>query len=155
MLAISPDIASFRDRGAKAQRWAPSLLGSAPRSLDERGEKGQPFGYMRARWATFGVGLWLILAPLVLGYANVLSVLHDVALGLLMAVGGLAALEWPLARFGLVLPAAWLLAAPQAMGWASTAVAANERACGVVMILLALVPSRRIATAQATAKMAA
>jgi hypothetical protein len=109
---------------------------------------------MRARWATFGVGLWLILAPLVLGYANVVSVLHDVALGLLVAVVALAALEWPLARFGLLLPAAWLLAAPQAMGWASTA-AANERACGVVMILLALVPSRRLATAPTTAKVAA
>jgi hypothetical protein len=110
---------------------------------------------MRARWASFGVGLWLLLAPLVLGYANVVSVLHDVAFGLLVAMGALAALEWPLARFGLVLPAAWLLVAPQAMGWASGAASANERACGAVVILLALVPSRRIATAQAAAKMAA
>ncbi|MFL5300848.1 MAG: hypothetical protein ACJ79R_10965 [Anaeromyxobacteraceae bacterium] len=110
---------------------------------------------MRARWASFGVGLWLLVAPLVLGYSQVLAVLHDVALGLLVSVGTLAALEWPLARFALVVPAAWLLAAPQAMGWASSAAAANERACAIAVILLALVPSSRIATAQTPAKMAA
>ncbi len=110
---------------------------------------------MRARWVTFGLGLWLILAPLVLGYPTVLAVLHEVALGMLVCVGTLAALEWPLARFALALPGAWLLHAPDALAWGSRTVAANELACGVAVLLLAIVPSARLAAGRAPAKMAA
>jgi len=110
---------------------------------------------MRARWASFGVGLWLILAPLVLGYPSVSAVLHEVALGMLVCVGTLAALEWPVARFALAVPAGWLLAAPDAISWGSRTVAANELASGVVVLLLALVPSGKVAGARAPAKMAA
>jgi hypothetical protein len=110
---------------------------------------------MRARWVTFGLGLWLILAPLVLGYPSVLAVLHDVALGMLVCVGTLAALEWPMARFALALPGAWLLHAPDAFAWGSRVVAANELACGIVVIGLAVVPSAPLASARTPAKMAA
>jgi len=110
---------------------------------------------MRARWASFAVGLWLILAPLVLGYASVAAVLHEVALGLLVCVATLAALEWPPARFALVAPALWLLAASDAIDWGSTAVAANEFASGLAVLLLALVPAGKVANARAPAKMAA
>ena len=108
---------------------------------------------MRARWASFAVGLWLIAAPLVLGYPTAASVLHDVALGLLVCVGALAAMEWPLARVGLALPALWLLAAWDAIDWGSRAVTANELACGLATLALALVPSAK--PADAPAKMAA
>jgi hypothetical protein len=108
---------------------------------------------MRARWASFAVGLWLILAPLALGYPSVASVLHDIALGLLVSVGALAAMEWPAARITLVVPGLWLLAAWDAIDWGSSTVAANELACGVAIPALALVPSSK--TASAPAKMAA
>lgn len=108
---------------------------------------------MRARWASFAVGLWLILAPLVIGYPTVASVLHEVALGLLVCVVALAAMEWPLARIGLAFPALWLLAASDAIGWGSRGVARNELACGLAMLVLALVPSSK--PAGAPAKMAA
>ncbi|GEJ56732.1 hypothetical protein AMYX_14730 [Anaeromyxobacter diazotrophicus] len=110
---------------------------------------------MRARWATFAVGLWLMLAPLVLGYPTVAAVLHDVALGLLVSVGTLAALEWPLVRFALAAPAIWLLAAADALGFGSRTVTANELASGVAVLLLALVPSGKVAEARHPAKMAA
>jgi hypothetical protein len=110
---------------------------------------------MRARWASFGVGLWLILAPLVLGYPTVLAVLHDVALGILVCVGTLAALEWPLARFALAIPAGWLLRAPEAIHWPSGAISANELACGIAVLALSVVPSSRHAPGRAPAKMAA
>ena len=109
---------------------------------------------MRARWASFAVGLWLILAPLALGYPTVASVLHEVALGLLVSIAALAAMEWPAARIGLAAPALWLLAAWDAIDWGSSVVAANELACGVAILALALVPSGKTA-AGAPAKMAA
>lgn len=108
---------------------------------------------MRARWASFAVGLWLIIAPLALGYPTAAPVLHDVALGLLVSVCALAAMEAPLARIGLAVPAVWLLAAWDAVDWGSRTVSANELACGVATLALALVPSAK--PADAPAKMAA
>jgi len=110
---------------------------------------------MRARWTTFALGLWLILAPLVLGYPTVTSVLHDIALGLLVCVGTLAALEWPIARFGIIVPALWLVIAAQLLDPGSRVVTANEVVSGAAVLLLALVPSGRVAAARSPAKMVA
>jgi hypothetical protein len=109
---------------------------------------------MRARWISFAAGTWLILAPLVLGYPSVAAVLHEVALGLLVCVGTLAALEWPRARFLNLVPGAWLLVAARLVWWSSPRVTVNEIACGVLVIGLALVPSGKVAAARAPAKMA-
>ena len=110
---------------------------------------------MRARWVTFLVGLWLILAPLVLGYGQVTAVLHEVALGLLVCVGALAAMEWPVARFAVAAPALWLVTAAGAIEWASRAVSANELASGLIVLALVLVPGAKVASARAPVKMAA
>jgi hypothetical protein len=107
------------------------------------------------RWASFATGLWLILAPLLLAYASVAAVLHEVAVGLLVCVATLAALEWPLARFALLGPAAWLLAAPEVLMWSGTTVRANEIASGLVLVALTLVPSGKFGAARTPAKMAA
>ena len=101
------------------------------------------------------VGLWLILAPLALGYPTVSAVLHEIALGLLVCVGTLAALEWPAVRFALTLPAAWLVTAADAVDWGSRTVTSNELACGITVLVLALVPSGKVAGARVPAKMAA
>lgn len=110
---------------------------------------------MRARWASFAVGLWLILAPLLLGYRTVTAVLHDIALGLLVCVATLAALEWPRARVAAAVPALWLLAAAGLLPWSSRLVSSNEVLCGAVVLALALVPGGKVAGAHAPAKMAA
>jgi hypothetical protein len=99
---------------------------------------------MAARWAGFAVGLWLVLAPLVLGYETAGAVLHDVAIGVVVCVGTLAALEWPAARVAQLLPAAWLVGAPRAIAWESPAVAANQLAAGIVLAALVAVPSARL-----------
>ena len=97
---------------------------------------------MYARWASFGLGLWLMLAPLVLGYRAVGPILHDVAMGLLVCILTLAALEWPGARFALGAPAVWLIVAGRAS--ADRAAAAAELSAGVLLLVLALFPSARL-----------
>jgi hypothetical protein len=94
---------------------------------------------MPARWGSFAIGLGLMLAPLLLGYDSARAVVHDVAMGLLVCVGSLAALEWPRARFALAAPAAWLAAT--ARRWDDPAAQGAELGAGLLLIVLALVPS--------------
>jgi hypothetical protein len=96
---------------------------------------------MYARWASFAVGIGLMLAPVALGYGSVARILHDVAMGVLVCVATLAALEWPLARFVLAAPATWLLLAARRSPDASAAAA--ELAAGALLLLLAAIPSAR------------
>jgi hypothetical protein len=98
---------------------------------------------MRARWASFGVGLWLVFAPLALGHGTAGAVLHDVALGLLACLVALAALDWPVARFAALAPAAWLAFGAPAIGLTGGALRANHLAAAALLALLALVPSAR------------
>ena len=100
---------------------------------------------MVARWASFAVGLWLILAPLCLGYGSVVAILHEVAVGLLVCVATLAALEWPATRLAQLVPAAWLLVAPRLLAFDSAIVTANQVAAGAALAVLALIPGGRLA----------
>ncbi|HSN91276.1 MAG TPA: hypothetical protein VLS93_08605 [Anaeromyxobacteraceae bacterium] len=93
---------------------------------------------MRVPWAGFAVGLWLVFAPLLLGYGEAFPVLHDVALGLLVCTASLAGLERPPLRFALALPAAWLLWAGR--NATDPAASANEIASGAALVLLGAVP---------------
>jgi hypothetical protein len=95
---------------------------------------------MPARWGSFAIGLGLMLAPLVLGYERPGTVLHDVAMGLLVCVAALASLEWPRARFAMAAPALWLAAAGRG---SEGAAAAAELTAGGLLLALALVPSGR------------
>jgi hypothetical protein len=96
---------------------------------------------MPARWGSFAIGLGLMLAPLVLAYEKPSAVLHDVAMGLLVCIATLAALEWPRARFAMAAPAVWLVAAGRSAG--EGAAAAAELTAGGLLLALALVPSAR------------
>ena len=96
---------------------------------------------MPARWGSFAIGLALALAPLVLGYRSAGAILHDVAMGLLVCIGTLAALEWPRARFAMTLPAVWLLQVGR--GSTDARARAAEITAGVLLLALALVPSAR------------
>ncbi len=96
---------------------------------------------MPARWGSFGIGLALMLAPLALGYDSAGAILHDVAAGLLVCVGALAALEWPRARFALGIPALWLVEAGRRSD--DLRATAAEIVSGALLVVLALVPSAR------------
>jgi hypothetical protein len=96
---------------------------------------------MPARWGSFAIGLGLMLAPLVLGYRTPGAVVHDVALGLLVCIATLAALEWPRVRFALAAPAVWLLASGRTSP--DAAAGGAELSAGGLLLALALVPSVR------------
>lgn len=103
---------------------------------------GLPLGGMYARWGSFGVGLGLLLAPLVLGYASAATILHDVAMGTLVCIATLAALERPLARFVLAAPALWLVASGPVSSDAAAGVA--DLVAGALLLALAAVPGARL-----------
>jgi hypothetical protein len=105
---------------------------------------------MYARWASFAIGLALMLAPLVLGYGSAARILHDVAMGVLVCIATLAALEWPAARFVLAAPAVWLLLAGRAAP--ETGAAVTELASGVLLLVLAAIPGARPARHRAGAR---
>jgi hypothetical protein len=108
---------------------------------------------MIARWASFGVGMWLLLAPLLAGYRSVAAILQGVAVGTLVCVATLAALDWPRARFGLAGLALWI--ALDGRTAADSAAAAVSVASGTVLFVLSLVPSARrppVAAARAGAR---
>jgi hypothetical protein len=106
---------------------------------------------MPARWGSFAVGVALMLAPLVLGYASAGAIVHDVAVGMLVAIGALAALEWPRARFAMAAPALWLCQIGR--GAQDRLAAAAELAAGALLLALALVPSgRRVPRGSALAR---
>jgi hypothetical protein len=98
---------------------------------------------MVARWTCFAAGIWLMLAPLVLGHPTVGLVLHDVCLGTLISALALASFRWPLARRAAILPAAWLLAAPSVVAWGSALANRSQRIAGLVLLLAGLAPSPR------------
>ena len=89
------------------------------------------------------MGLGLVLAPLVLGYGSAAPILHDVAMGSLVCITTLAALERPRARFLLALPALWLVASSPSSS--DPAAAAFDLGAGAILLLLTAVPSARLA----------
>lgn len=97
---------------------------------------------MFARWGTFAVGMGLILAPLVLGYREVGPTVHDVAIGLVVCILALAALENPALRFLSALPAVWLVWT----GRLSTDPGAGltEVIGGALLVVATLVPRARL-----------
>lgn len=89
------------------------------------------------------MGLALMLAPLVLGYRSVAPILHDVAMGLLVCIATLAAIEWPRARFALAAPGIWLVAfAPFAPERGATVA---DLVAGSLLLVLAPIPGARLA----------
>ncbi len=94
---------------------------------------------MRARWCSFGIGLGLVFAPLLLGYGSAGAILHDVAVGLLVCVASVAALDWPPLRFAVAAPALWLIVA--ARGRDDPPAAAAAIVSGALLLVLAAVPS--------------
>jgi len=123
--------------------------------LEARGTLHAAFGLSRRAHARIGLmdlsgvraapGVLAVLtAADIPGENNVGPILHDVAMGLLVCIATLAALEWPRARFALAAPAVWLVLASRNAG--DRLAAAAELSAGALLFVLALVPSTRLVT---------
>ncbi len=101
---------------------------------------------MFARWGTFAIGMGLVVAPLAVGYQQIGPILHDVAIGLVICILALAALETPALRFLNALPAAWLVWTGL-LGTGSRADLA-EIVGGALLVVAVLVPRARVRLAE-------
>ncbi len=95
----------------------------------------------RTSGTNLAAGIWLILAPFILGYSAVTAALwNDILIGL--AVTGLAwvRVAKPMERgasWTNVVLGVWLLAAPFALGYSATAAAMwNDIVIGIVVVVL-------------------
>lgn len=87
------------------------------------------------------VGIWLMAAPSVFGYANSTPATNDRFAGPIIAT--FAIIAWwettrAVGRWN-VAAGLWLLAAPWILGYGPTAAIVNSMACGAVVAALALV----------------
>ncbi len=88
-------------------------------------------------------GLWLILAPFVLGYAAVTNAeYNDVVLGIvvgILAIIGLAMTDETWSRWVNIIAGIWLVIAPFVLGYAGTTMAAvwNDIVLGIIVVALA------------------
>ena len=99
---------------------------------------------MGSRWATFVIGLGLLLAPLAAGYASAAAILRDVSTATLVCVTALASMQWPRVRLLNVLTALWLF--HSARRTADARAASVELAAGALLLAAALLPHRRRVT---------
>jgi hypothetical protein len=100
---------------------------------------------MAARWGTFAIGLGLLLAPLVAGYASAAAILQDVSVGTLVCVAALAALQWPRVRAVNLLAALYL--AYSARRTADARAAGVDLAAAALLLGVSLLPRARGAVA--------
>lgn len=97
---------------------------------------------MWARLINIALGVWLMLAPWVLGYDFAIARTNDIWVGILVALAALVALAWQPARWANTALGAWLIIAPFALGYAAwDAAAINDVVVGAVVLAVSLVPT--------------
>jgi hypothetical protein len=97
---------------------------------------------MFARWLTVVVGLWLVLAPLVLGHVDLQARSTEVWVGLAVAITAVVAMAVRGFRFITTGLGAWLAMAPFVLAYRSGTAIAHDVLVGLLLIALSLVPTR-------------
>lgn len=109
-----------------------------------------------ARWISLVLGLWLVVAPLVLGYDDVAARRVDTFTGVAIAAFGLAAMGWSPLRFANALAGLWLVVAPFLLGYGTSFGAAtiNAVVVGALVVGAALGTSAETASAPVAPRLA-
>ncbi|MCP3137213.1 SPW repeat domain-containing protein [Pyxidicoccus xibeiensis] len=99
---------------------------------------------MWARWLNIFLGIWLVAAPIVLGYPERVARLNDAAVGLLVACLTLASSLVPVLRFAGTALGAWLIVAPVVLAYGdSVTPTANDIVVGALVLCFSLVSAER------------
>lgn len=109
-----------------------------------------PLAMTRISWVNLGVGIWLVVAGLVLPHASGAAVIEDIIAGSIVALASLwAARAYRptvslIASWTVALTSLWILAAPFVLQYdRARASVANEIVVGAVILALAALNSRR------------
>ncbi|MFP2926464.1 SPW repeat protein [Pyxidicoccus sp. 3LG] len=100
---------------------------------------------MWARGFNLFLGVWLVAAPIVLGYAERVARLNDATVGFLVATFALASSLVPPLRFGNTALGAWLIISPVVLAYGdSTRPTVNAVVVGVLVLCFSLLSSERV-----------
>lgn len=93
-----------------------------------------------AHWANFGLGLWLITSPPLLGYGDSWLAWSDVLAGLALCVFGLLSLswQWPHFRYAAAAVGCWIMFAPLVFWTPNGAAYVNATLTGMLAVGFAL-----------------
>ena len=99
---------------------------------------------MRARWSNILLSLWLVVAPLILGFDSPQARANTVTVGLCLFLFVLVADSIPAFRFVDTALGLWLLASPFLLGYSDERIpTANNIIVGLLVATLSLMPRRR------------
>lgn len=98
---------------------------------------------MVGRWGNVIAGLWLAIAPWVLGYTEPVARTNDLWIGLAVVVVALVSGRVPGFRFVNSGLGGWLVAAPFFLSYMTMRPLKNDVIVGFIVLALSLVPSIR------------
>ncbi len=98
---------------------------------------------MIGRWASIVAGVWLVLAPWLLGYVDVTARTNDIWIGLAMIAVSLTAIRVPGFRFVNSGLAAWLVMAPFVLSYNTVQPMVNDIVVGLAVLAFSMVPQVR------------
>lgn len=98
---------------------------------------------MFGRIGNIVAGIWLVIAPFMLGYVDLAARTNDIWTGLAIIAVALMGLRVAGARFVNTGLGAWLAASPWLLDYGGVAAVANDVIVGLLVIGLSLVPTYR------------
>jgi hypothetical protein len=96
------------------------------------------------RWINVALGVWLVLAPALLGYLDANAWTNDRLLGVLVALTAGMALWFPKVRFLNASFGVWLMIAPFVLGYIGSRAITNDILVGLAVTVISFIPSRAL-----------
>ncbi|GGM12838.1 vitamin K epoxide reductase [Pseudooceanicola nanhaiensis] len=138
-------VAWYEANGLTKPRWLEAAADrDDPESLRRQAEEAFRRAHAAHIWAHFlniGMGAWLLIAPMLLGYAaDTGMLLSDMVAGGLVMAGSFLALSWraALVRWGVAVVATWVMTAPLVFWTESPAAYLNGSLVGAIIFGLAV-----------------
>ncbi|UQA60366.1 SPW repeat domain-containing protein [Polyangium aurulentum] len=96
------------------------------------------------RWINLALGVWLVLAPPLLGHLDANAWTNDRLLGVLIALTAGLGFWVPRVRFLNAAFGAWLIIAPFVLGYIGSRAIMNDIVVGIAVAVVSFIPSRAL-----------